>query len=87
MTREYDRARVALGPRHWCCHLAGRTRAGSVSDLITFAQTAGLKKAKAMALLREVADAVNDWRGYAAAAGVSARDRIRIEKAFRIDLV
>ncbi|MEN8178404.1 MAG: type II toxin-antitoxin system HipA family toxin [Pseudomonadota bacterium] len=57
-----------------------------VEDLVAFAQTAGLKKAKAMALLREVASSVKNWRGYAEATGVSTRDMNRIEKTFRIYL-
>lgn len=66
--------------------LNGKRDGFQVIDLVTFAQTAGLKKAKAMALLREVADSVKNWRSYAAASGVSTRNMNRIEKTFRVDL-
>jgi serine/threonine-protein kinase HipA len=57
-----------------------------VDDLVAFAQAGGLKKAKAMALLREVASPVEDWRTYAEQAGVSEGDQQRIEKTFRLHL-
>lgn len=55
-------------------------------DLITFASAAGMKKAKATALLREVAGSVGSWRRYAAEAEVPQRDIKRIESTFRLDL-
>ena len=63
--------------------LNGKRDDFQVEDLIAFAEPAGLKKAKAVALLREVARSVDNWRGYAAAAGVAARDMNRIENTFR----
>ncbi len=56
------------------------------ADLITFAQTAGLKKAKAIKLLAEVSDSVKNWTHHAQAAEVSASDIQRIAKAFRLHL-
>ena len=55
-------------------------------DLIAFAKAAGLKKAKATALLREVAGSVENWPHHAKTAGVASRDIERIQKAFRIDI-
>jgi len=66
--------------------LNGKRDDFQVDDLAAFAQTAGLKRAKAVALLREVAGSVKNWRGYAKAAGVSAHDVKRIEKTFRVYL-
>ncbi len=55
-------------------------------DLILFAQTAGLKQAKALALLKEVSDAVGNWPQYAKTAAVSSGDIKRIGKTFRLHL-
>lgn len=66
--------------------LNGRRNDFQVEDLVTFAQTADLKKTKAVALLQEVASSVKNWKGYAEAAGVYARDSNRIEKTFRMYL-
>jgi len=55
-------------------------------DLITFAQTAGLKKTQAIKLLAEVSDSVKNWTHHAQAAEISASDIKRIEKAFRLHL-
>ena len=55
-------------------------------DLFTFAKGAGLKKAKAATVLREVAGSIENWRRYAAQADVSPHDIERIEKTFRLDL-
>lgn len=63
--------------------LNGKRDNFEIEDLLTFAQTAGFKKAKAMTLLREVAGSVKNWRAHAKAAGVLARDIKRIEKTFR----
>ena len=64
--------------------LNGKRDDFQLDDLLAFASTAGLKKARTMVLLREIAASVQNWRNYAAAAGVSARDRVRIEKTFRL---
>jgi len=66
--------------------LNGKRDEFQVEDLIAFAKTANLKRAKATALLREIADAVKKWRSHAATAGVSTHDMKRIEKTFRVEL-
>lgn len=66
--------------------LNGKRDGFEVEDLLAFAQTAGLKKAKAKALLGEVAASVKNWRRHATAAGVIARDVERIESTFRSQL-
>ena len=53
------------------------------SDLITFAGTGGIKKAKAQRILAEVSQAVADWRTHAAEGGVPERDVVRIERSQR----
>ena len=74
----------------WTCRhqmsLNGKRDGFRIEDLVAFAQTAGVKKAKATLLLAEVADSTKNWRRYAKAAGVFAHDMERIEKAFRIHL-
>ena len=55
-------------------------------DLITFAKAAGLKKAKATTLLREVTESTANWRRYAAQAEVSQHDIKHIENSFRLHL-
>lgn len=67
--------------------LNGKRDGFEVDDLIAIAQTAGLKKTRAKALLREVAGALNDWQHYAGKAGVTIRDSKRIKEAFRLQLV
>lgn len=66
--------------------LNGKRAGFRAEDMVAFAQTAGLKKAKALTLLREIASSVNNWRDYAEAASVSVHDMNRIEKTFRIYL-
>lgn len=66
--------------------LNGKRDAFQIEDLLTFAQTAGLKKARAITLLTEVADSVKNWQEYANTTEVSAHDRNRIEKTFRMYL-
>ena len=66
--------------------LNGKRDDFDIDDLIAFAAIGGLKKAKAMSLLREVTDAVRNWQKHAKAADVSKRDANRIEKAFRQSL-
>ncbi|MES9897726.1 MAG: type II toxin-antitoxin system HipA family toxin [Sedimenticola sp.] len=66
--------------------LNGKRDDFQVEDLVAFAQTAGLKKARAKALLREVASSVKEWGEYSRIAEVSANDRKRIAKTFRLDL-
>ena len=66
--------------------LNGKRDHFEVEDLIAFANTARLKKARAMALLDDVANALNHWQTHADTAGVSKRDATRIQKAFRKNL-
>ncbi len=66
--------------------LNGKRDDFEIEDLIRFAQTAGFKNAKAMALLREVAASVKQWRAHGKTAGVFSSDMKRIEKSFRLDL-
>ena len=66
--------------------LNGKRDGFQTDDLIAFSETAGLKKARTIALLREVADAVKNWKRYAKAAEISVHDINRIEKTFRIEL-
>lgn len=56
-------------------------------DLVSFAQTAGFKKARALTLIREVGDSVKRWKNFAGIAEVSTHDTKRIEKTFRTHLV
>lgn len=58
----------------------------AVDDLLVFAATGGVKKAKARAMLADVSTAVNDWKLFAAEAGVPDSDRDRIERAQRREL-
>ena len=55
-------------------------------DLLAFAHTAGLKKARARSLLHEVAASVENWRRHAEDAQVSERDLKRIAETFRLHL-
>jgi serine/threonine-protein kinase HipA len=64
--------------------LNGKRDDFQLDDLLAFANAAGLKKARTMVLLREIAASVQNWSNYAAAAGVSASDRGRIENTFRL---
>ncbi len=66
--------------------LNGKRDAFQTEDLIAFVQTAGLKKTRAMALLKEIAGSLKHWRQHASTAGVFKRDVDRIEAAFRLAL-
>jgi hypothetical protein len=66
--------------------LNGKRDKFQTEDLLTFAKAAGLKKAKATILLREVAESIANWRRYAARAEVSQHDIKRIENTFRLHL-
>lgn len=54
------------------------------ADLITFAKMAGMKQPKAKALLHEIADAVKNWRDYAAQAQVMPEHLDNIAKHVRL---
>lgn len=66
--------------------LNGKRDEFQTQDLIAFAQTGGLKKARARVLLGEIAAAVNNWNSHATIAGVSPHTANRIEKALRVYL-
>ena len=53
-------------------------------DLITFAKMAGLKRAKAIATLEEVAEAVKKWRDFASDAQVMPKHIEAVEKSVRL---
>jgi serine/threonine-protein kinase HipA len=55
-------------------------------DLLTFALTAGMKRAKAMSLLTDVTHSVQNWQRHAKKAGVPSRDIKRIQRALRLHL-
>ncbi|MEE4279495.1 MAG: type II toxin-antitoxin system HipA family toxin [Halieaceae bacterium] len=52
-------------------------------DLTAFAESAGVKRAKARAILDEVSEALCGWLGLAEEAGVAEDDGVRIQGAFR----
>lgn len=66
--------------------LNGKRDDFDTADLIAFANSAGLKKSRAIALLKEVAGAISNWIGHAKSAGVPSRDIRRIAKAHRLHL-
>ena len=55
-------------------------------DLLSFAEIASVKPAKAKALVSQVADVVADWPRYAAEAGVAEETAISIARAHRTEL-
>ena len=59
----------------------------SADDLLAFAAAADIKKARARALLREVAAGVQKWQQHARYAGVMQRDLERIASTMRLDYV
>ncbi|MCP3666753.1 MAG: type II toxin-antitoxin system HipA family toxin [Gammaproteobacteria bacterium] len=67
--------------------LNGKRDSFQIEDLIAFAKTSGLKRAKAVKLLKEVAGSVKKWGEYAQSAELFAGDRNRIEKTFRLEIV
>ncbi|MBT3297274.1 MAG: type II toxin-antitoxin system HipA family toxin [Lentisphaerae bacterium] len=62
--------------------VAGEGRRPSLAHVLTVAQGAGIEAAQARAIVDEVAAAVADWRRFADAAGIPAREVRRIEQAF-----
>lgn len=74
----------------WTSHhqmrLNGKRDLFELEDLLTLAQTAGLKKTKATTLLREVSNAVQNWASHAKAADVLTADIPRIDNRFRLYL-
>lgn len=66
--------------------LNGKRDDFGTEDLLTFALTAGIKRAKAMSLLTDVAHSVQNWQRHAKKAGVPSRDIERIKRALRLHL-
>ncbi len=67
--------------------LNGKRDEFMAEDLLAYANTAGLKKAKAVSLLKDVVSAVENWSTHASIADVFERDIDRIKKTFRLYLV
>ena len=66
--------------------LAGKCDGFKIDDLIQFAATGGLKKAKARAMIAEISTAVANWKQHALDADVSKADKNRIAKTHRHEL-
>ena len=66
--------------------LNGKRDDFDVDDLYAFAASAGLKKARARALLADVAGALHTWGAHAETAGIVRRDSDRIARTFRTQL-
>ena len=67
--------------------LAGRRNDFDRDDILQFAASIDIKRRRALEILDEVSAAIRDWSGHAEAAGVAPRDIVRIEKAFRWNLM
>ena len=67
--------------------LAGCRNGFEREDILRFADSAGVKRRRALTVLDEVSASVGDWGKHAEAAGVSPRDAGRIRKAFRSNLM
>ncbi|MEM9058468.1 MAG: type II toxin-antitoxin system HipA family toxin, partial [Pseudomonadota bacterium] len=63
--------------------LNGKRDGFEVDDLLTFAVSGGVKRARARALLARVSAAVDRWPVFAERAGVPARDRERVGRTLR----
>jgi len=66
--------------------LAGKRDDFELDDLIGFAATGGLKKAKAKAVITEISTAVDNWKQHASEASVTEADSKRIAATFRRNL-
>ncbi len=58
-----------------------------LSDLVALAKVGGIKKRKAEEITSEVSEAIGTWQKQADTAGVSDEDAIKIQNAFRMDLI
>lgn len=67
--------------------LNGKTDAFDAADLLAAARSAGLKTARAKAVIADVAAAVRRWPDFAASANVSPADTRRVATAHRLALV
>jgi serine/threonine-protein kinase HipA len=54
-----------------------------IEDLIAFAENSGLKRAKAMALISQITDALSAWFNFADQAGIPEDDAARVARGFR----
>ena len=67
--------------------LAGRRNGFERDDVLRFAASIGIRKRRALQLSDEVGASVQDWRKHAEAAEVATHDVVRIEAAFRSNLM
>ncbi len=67
--------------------LAGRRNDFDRDDILQFAASIDIKRRRALEILDKVSTAVRGWSKHAEAAGVAPRDIVRIEKAFRWNLM
>ena len=67
--------------------LAGRRNGFERDDILRFAASIGMRKRRALQISGEVGASVRDWRKHAEAAEVAPHDVVRIEKAFRSNLM
>lgn len=67
--------------------LNGKRDKFETNDLITFAALGGLKKAKAISMIAEIAESVSGWKQHALTADISKQDITRIAKTHRLDIV
>ena len=66
--------------------MAGKRRGFERADLLRFAETSGLKMARAACVIDRVLDAVANWPRFASEAGVEKRDMQRIGRTHRLEL-
>ena len=67
--------------------LAGRRNGFERDDILRFATSIGIRKRRALQLFDKVGASVQDWRKHAEAAEVAPHDVVRIEAAFRSNLI
>ena len=67
--------------------LAGRRNGFERDDILRFAASIGIRKRRALQLSGKVGASVQDWRKHAEAAEVAPHDVVRIETAFRSNLM
>ena len=75
----------------WTCDhqmsLAGRRNGFECDDILRFADSAGVKRRRALELLDEVGESIRSWSNHAEAAGVELRVAASIGRAFRSNLM
>ena len=67
--------------------LAGRRNGFDRNDILQFAASIGVKNHRALEILDKVSVSIRGWGKYAEAAEVAPHDVVRIEKAFRSNLM